>query len=264
MGEIRAIKRLGQHFLRDREIVSRMVAAIAPRPDDRIVEIGPGLGALTLPVLAACREMTAIERDRRLLAPLAKKARTVGALTIRHADVLEVGLGGLAATPIRLIGNLPYHLSSPILFHCLGERGRIRDMHFLLQKEVVDRMVAAPGGKTYGRLSLMCQLYCQAEALFDVAPAAFDPPPKVDSTFVRLWPRKSLAFPLRRVACFDRVVRAAFGQRRKMLRKSLSPWFDEAQLEALTIPANSRPETLDGAAFARLANALYAREAGDD
>lgn len=260
MGKIRALKRLGQHFLHDREVIARMVEAIAPRPDQQIIEIGPGLGALTLPVLAACREMTAVECDPRMLAPLAEKAQVFGALTLVHEDVRRITFSDLSAAPIRLIGNLPYNLSSAILFHCFGESGRIRDIHFLLQKEVVARMVAAPGNKIYGRLSLMCQLHCRSEALFDVAPGAFDPPPRVDSTFVRLIPRQTPAFALHSVACFERIVRAAFAKRRKMLRKSLAPWFGEGELTALSIPATARPESLDGAAFARLANALWERE----
>lgn len=263
MAKIRALKRLGQHFLRDREVIARMVAAIAPQPDQEIVEIGPGLGALTLPVLTACGKMTAIERDPRMLAPLAEKAQACGALTIVHEDVLRIRFSDLIATPIRVIGNLPYNLSSAILFHCFDEGKRIHDIHFMLQKEVVDRMVAAPGDKTYGRLSLMCQFHCRAEALFDVAPKAFDPPPKVNSTFVRLIPRKTPAFPLHNVACFERIVAAAFAKRRKMLRKSLAPWFGEKALMALSIAPTARPETLDGAAFARLANALWEQEMAD-
>ena len=165
-----------------------------------------------------------------------------------------------APQKLRLVGNLPYNLSSPILFHCLAQRQHIHDMHYMLQKEVVDRITAAPGSKTYGRLSLMAQLWCETTALFDIPPDAFDPPPKVDSAVVRLVPRPAPAWQIDDLATFDETVRLAFAQRRKMLRKTFAHWMNAATLEALDIDPTARAETLDGAAFARLANAHYQQE----
>ena len=179
--------------------------------------------------------------------------------------VVESGNDQPAATTeapqkLRLVGNLPYNLSSPILFHCLAQRQHIHDMHYMLQKEVVDRITAAPGSKTYGRLSLMAQLWCETTALFDIPPDAFDPPPKVDSAVVRLVPRPAPAWQIDDLATFDETVRLAFAQRRKMLRKTFAHWMNAAALEALDIDPTARAETLDGAAFARLANARYQQE----
>src|SRR5690606_16139032 len=183
-------KALGQHFLHERGVVAKILLAIDPQPGERIVEIGPGQGALTFPLLERHGELTAIEFDRDLLAPLTEAARAHGALTLVHADVLDVDFTALAAgTPIRLVGNLPYNLSSPILFHALDHAAAVRDMHFMLQKEVVDRMAAAPGSKVYGRLSVMLQASCEVTSLFTVGPGAFRPPPKVDSAVMRLVPR---------------------------------------------------------------------------
>ena len=177
-----AKKHLGQNFLHERGVVDRIVLAIDPRPGDRIVEIGPGQGALTLPLLDRHGALTAIEFDRDLLQPLAAAASTHGELTLVAADVLGVDFTQLAeGGQIRLVGNLPYNLSSPILFHALDHAAAVRDMHFMLQKEVVERMAAAPGNKVYGRLSVMLQAYCTVTPLFTVAPGAFRPAPKVDS-----------------------------------------------------------------------------------
>ena len=165
-----------------------------------------------------------------------------------------------ATKKLRLVGNLPYNLSSPILFHCLAQRQHIHDMHYMLQKEVVDRITAAPGSKTWGRLSLMAQLWCETTALFDIPPDAFDPPPKVDSAIVRLVPRAAPAWQIDDLATFDETVRLAFAQRRKMLRKTFAHWLTADDLAALAIDPTARAETLDGAAFARLANARYQQE----
>jgi len=250
-----AKKSLGQHFLHERGVVAKILLALDPRPGDRIVEIGPGQGAMTLPLLERHGALTAIEFDRDLLAPLAGAARAHGALTLIHADVLDVDFTALAADgPIRLVGNLPYNLSSPILFHALDHAAVVRDMHFMLQKEVVERMAAAPGSKVYGRLSVMLQAYCDVTALFAVAPGAFRPPPKVDSAVVRLVPR-----PVDRIGIPDRtrfaaIVRAAFGQRRKTLRNALQSVCDAALLERAGIDPRQRAEQLAVADFVRLAN----------
>ena len=385
MNEVKAAKHLGQHFLRDEAVIARLLAVINAHPGERILEIGPGLGALTLPLLRQIGELTAVEYDPRVLAPLAEKTAPLGTLHLIHADILDIhfddippppvgeggggyskylapatkslpppqdavasaagleqlarsarkgwgggkasasstvaslstitgeaftashslaeippppvgeGRGGgnkqsasatstpssprggevsphtAAAEPgnehaapatkkLRLVGNLPYNLSSPILFHCLAQRQHIHDMHYMLQKEVVDRITAAPGSKTYGRLSLMAQLWCETTALFDIPPDAFDPPPKVDSAVVRLVPRTAPAWQIDDLATFDETVRLAFAQRRKMLRKTFAHWLSADTLAALAIDPTARAETLDGAAFARLANARYQQE----
>jgi 16S rRNA (adenine1518-N6/adenine1519-N6)-dimethyltransferase len=251
----RAKKSLGQHFLHDRGVVDRIVLALDPQPGDRIVEIGPGQGALTFPLLDRHGSLTAIEFDRDLLAPLATAAGTHGELKLLHADVLDVDFTALAAgEPIRLVGNLPYNLSSPILFHALDHAGAIRDMHFMLQKEVVDRMAAAPGSKVYGRLSVMLQAWCRVTALFAIGPGAFRPPPKVDSAVVRLVPRAPGEIGIEDPARFSAIVRDAFGQRRKTLRNALSRLCDEATIRAAGVDPQCRAEQLPVSAFVRLAN----------
>ena len=249
-------KSLGQHFLHERAYIERIVQAVDPRPGDRLVEIGPGQGAITLPLLRRHGSLTVIEFDRDLVGPLAAMAEGVGELTVVHRDVLQVDFAALAAgTPIRLVGNLPYHISSPILFHALDHAAAIRDMHFMLQKEVVDRMGAAPGSKVYGRLSVMLQAYCQVVPLFVVPPGAFRPPPKVDSAVVRMVPRDPATVGIHDRARFADVVRAAFGQRRKTLRNALNGVCDAAQFEAAGVSADARAEQIEVAAFVRLANA---------
>ena len=250
-----AKKSLGQHFLHERGVVDHIILAVDPKPGDRIVEIGPGQGAMTFPLLARHGALTAIEFDRDLLQPLAAQARAHGELTLVHADVLNVDLTALAAGQrIRLVGNLPYNLSSPILFHALDHAGAIRDMHFMLQKEVVDRMAAPPGSKVYGRLSVMLQAYCEVTALFTVGPGAFRPPPKVDSAVVRLLPRAPATIGIDDPARFAAIVRAAFGQRRKTLRNSLGDACTPEQLQAAGIDPGERAERLSVDDFIRLAN----------
>ncbi len=215
-------KRFGQHFLHDANVLARIVQAIAPKAGDRVVEIGPGDGALTLPLLRALGRLTVIELDRDLIPRLQAAAEGVGELDIVNADVLSVDLRRIAdGAPLRVVGNLPYNISSPILFHCIEQLDAIRDMHFMLQKEVVERMAAAPGSKVYGRLSVMLQLACRVEPLIEVPPAAFRPPPKVDSAVVRLLPRAPHERHDADPAMVERVVRAAFGQRRKTLSNAL-------------------------------------------
>jgi 16S rRNA (adenine1518-N6/adenine1519-N6)-dimethyltransferase len=250
-----AKKHLGQNFLHERGVVEKIVQAIDPKPGDRIVEIGPGQGALTFPLLARHGELTAIEFDRDLLAPLAQAAQAHGTLTLVPADVLDVDFTALAGDGcIRLVGNLPYNLSSPILFHALDHAAAIRDMHFMLQKEVVDRMAAPPGSKVYGRLSVMLQAYCAVTPLFKVPPGAFRPAPKVDSAVVRLVPRAPGTVGIEDPSRFAAIVRAAFGQRRKTLRNALSGEMDETLIEAAGLVPGARAEQLSVADFVRLAN----------
>ena len=250
-------KRFGQHFLHDKNILSRIVEYVAPKPGERIVEIGPGEGALTLPLLRAAGSLTVIELDRDLIEPLRKRASGVGELTIVHRDVLAVDFGALAAGgAMRIVGNLPYNISTPILFHCLDQADAIRDMHFMLQKEVVERLAAGPGGGDWGRLSIMVQYHCRVEHLFNVGPGAFNPPPKVDSAIVRLVPHAVLPHPAKDHKLLERVVREAFNQRRKTLRNTLKALLSNAEIEAAGVDGSLRPEQLDLAAFVRLADQL--------
>ncbi|MGH8216525.1 MAG: 16S rRNA (adenine(1518)-N(6)/adenine(1519)-N(6))-dimethyltransferase RsmA [Rhodanobacteraceae bacterium] len=248
-------KHYGQHFLHERSVIDRIVAAIAPKPGDRIVEIGPGEGALTLPLLRAAGRLTAIELDAELIEPLRARATGVGDLEIIHADVLKTDLAALAGeSRLRLAGNLPYYVSSPILFHCLRFADAIADMHFMLQKEVVERMAAAPGGKVYGRLSVMLQLACRVEPLLRVAPGAFRPPPKVDSAVVRLTPLPAAQRPEAGLASVvETIVRAAFGQRRKTLANALRGLADPDTIRAAGIDLRVRAESVPPQGFVALA-----------
>ena len=218
-----ARKRFGQHFLTDRGVVDDIVAAIDPRPGQALVEIGPGLGAMTLPLLERCQHLSVIELDRNLAARLRKNV----ALEVIEADVLKVDFAALAAqrsTPLRIVGNLPYNISTPILFHLLPAAAVVQDQHFMLQKEVVDRMAALPGTKAYGRLTVMLQWRYHVESLFEVRPEAFEPPPRVVSAIVRLlpWP----APPALDAALLEELVQVAFSQRRKLMRHTLGRWLE--------------------------------------
>ncbi|GAB3104259.1 16S rRNA (adenine(1518)-N(6)/adenine(1519)-N(6))-dimethyltransferase RsmA [Lysobacter terrae] len=263
-----AKKHLGQHFLHERGIIAKIVQAVNPQPGDRLVEIGPGQGAITFPLLDRHGELTVIEFDRDLIFPLTEAARAHGTLEIIHRDVLTVDFTALAHNGgdnarLRLVGNLPYNLSSPILFHALEHAAAIRDMHFMLQKEVVDRMAAQPGSKVYGRLSVMLQAYCQVIPLFTVPPGAFRPPPKVDSAVVRMVPLDPTTIDVRDPARFEAVVRDAFGQRRKTLRNALSQQCDAAAIEAAGLRPDARAEQVEVAGFVRLANLLAGQERSD-
>jgi len=259
-------KNLGQHFLADRTYIDQIVMAVNPKPGDRLVEIGPGQGAITFPLLRRQGELTVIEFDRDLITPLMEASEGVGRLTIIHKDVLQVDFSKLAGDegPLRLVGNLPYNISSPILFHALEHADAVRDMHFMLQKEVVDRMAAEPGSKVYGRLSVMLQAYCTVTSLFDVPPAAFRPPPKVDSSVVRLVPKPAADIGIADGALFERVVREAFGQRRKTLRNALQLTCSGADIEAAGLRPDARAEQLEVAEFIRLAAHLGALHLAGD
>ncbi len=251
-----AKKQLGQHFLSDRYYIDKIVMAVNPKDGDRLVEIGPGQGAITLPLLRVHPKMTVIEFDRDLIAPLTAAAEPLGELTIVNRDVLRVDFTELAdGQPIRLVGNLPYNISSPILFHALEHAAVVSDMHFMLQKEVVDRMAAGPGSKVFGRLSVMLQAYCEVTSLFVVPPGAFRPPPKVDSAVVRLVPRDPASIDIKDHKRFAEVVKAAFGQRRKTLRNALNNVVSAEQFVAAGVRPDARAEQLDVAEFIALANA---------
>lgn len=258
----RAKKSLGQHFLVDDQVIERIVHAVHPQPGQPLVEIGPGEGVLTQPLLSAVGELTAIELDRDLHQPLLTRCSSLGTLHLIRANVLTVDFSQLATTrnvdKLRLVGNLPYYLSSPILFHCLEHLDAVADMHFMLQREVVERMVAAPGSKTYGRLSVMLQLVCRAEMLFLVPPEAFRPPPKVDSAVVRLVPLATADRPDLDPTVVARVVRAAFGQRRKTLSNALRGVLDADAIAAAGVDPKARAETLAPAQFVALARQVQA------
>jgi 16S rRNA (adenine1518-N6/adenine1519-N6)-dimethyltransferase len=249
-------KRFGQHFLHDPAVVQRIVAAVAPQPGDHLVEIGPGEGAITFELLRAAGRLDAIELDRDLVAPLRARSAGLGELVLHSADALRFDFRPLAGAggKLRLVGNLPYNISTPLLFHLLDQADCIRDMHFMLQKEVVERMAARPGGRDYGRLSVMLQARCTVTPLFTVGPGAFRPPPKVDSAVVRLAP---LAQPpdIADPALFARLVAAAFAQRRKTLRNTLKGHLDAEAIAALGIDPGARAEVLALGDFVRLAAA---------
>ena len=265
MSEHVARKRFGQNFLHERGVIDKIIRAVAPQPSDVLVEIGPGQGALTFPLLEVIGKLTAIEIDRDLIPRLRERAaKEHKALEIVEADVLTVDFTALAAKlgapQIRLVGNLPYNISTPILFHVMEHAAAIRDMHFMLQKEVVDRMAADEGSKVYGRLSVMLQAVCTVEPLFKVPPGAFVPAPKVDSAIVRLTPLPAGSMGLRDPAMLDRVVRLAFAQRRKTLRNALSAVADAAAIEAGGVDPTARAEDVAVVDYVRLANHLAARE----
>ncbi len=248
-----ARKRFGQHFLTDHSVLDGIVRAIAPRPGEALVEIGPGLGALTDPLVQRCERLTVVELDRDLAARLRKRPE----LNVVEADALKVDFAALAETAgqkLRVVGNLPYNISSPILFHLADAANHVVDQHFMLQKEVVDRMAAGPGSKTYGRLSVMLQWRYEIEALFDVPPEAFDPPPRVESAVVRMVPLPGL--PAINAALLGELVTAAFSQRRKLLRHSLGRWLTERGSDAGGFDLQRRAEEVPVADYLALAARL--------
>lgn len=219
-------KRFGQHFLCDQAMIQRIVAALNPRPDDHLIEIGPGQGAMTLPVLKRAHFLEAIELDRDLIAELKTRTAHAGELVIYSADALTFDFAALQNDQrlLRIFGNLPYNISTPLLFHLLSFTNIITDMLFMLQKEVAERISAKVNDEHYGRLSVMMQYYFEADLLFDVPPQAFYPPPKVTSSIVKLKPYHTLPFKAENEALFQELVKQAFGQRRKTLRNSLKKW----------------------------------------
>jgi 16S rRNA (adenine1518-N6/adenine1519-N6)-dimethyltransferase len=244
-------KRFGQNFLQDNHVIDRIVSAIHPLPDETVVEIGPGLGALTFPLLQAAGQLQVVELDRDLIPALRDKGKALGELIIHQGDALKFDFHG-CGEGIRLVGNLPYNISTPILFHLFTQLDCITDMTFMLQKEVVDRMVATPGSKQYGRLSVMVQYYCAVASLFDVPPEAFYPAPKVNSSIVRLVPYKVLPYPAQDKALLDEIVREAFSQRRKTLRNSLRAYFNDEQFAAAGVNPDLRAENLSVQDYVRL------------
>lgn len=257
----RARKRFGQNFLVDRGLVGDIVNAVAPRREDCVVEIGPGLGALTEPLLARVDHLHVVEIDRDLVARLRRRF-PAERLTVNEGDALSFDFASLpraAGSYLKIVGNLPYNISTPLLFHLADFADSVRDMHFMLQREVVERMVAEPGSSDYGRLTVMLGYRFVIDWLLDAPPEAFDPPPKVHSAVVRLIPRPAADRQATDEALFARVVAAAFGQRRKMLRNTLKGIVSDAGFAALDIDPTHRAEELPLADYVRLANWLAAQ-----
>ena len=254
---IRARRRFGQHFLHDPAVIQRIVAVIAPRPGEALVEIGPGPGAITRPLLAAAGTLDVIEIDRELAASLRAEFAAQPGFVLHEGDALDFDWRGLQrarGARLRLVGNLPYNISTPLLFRLLEARDAVLDMHLMLQKEVVDRIVAAPGGGDYGRLGVMLAPYLESTRLFDIGPGAFRPPPKVWSSIVRLRVRAQVP-DWADSPDYARIVAAAFAQRRKTLRNALSGLVDAAGFAAAGVDPQARAETLRPDQFGALARA---------
>lgn len=254
----RARKRFGQNFLHDAGIIHRILRAIYARPDQHLLEIGPGQGAITEGLLGSGARLDVIELDQDLIPLLKMRFGLDPKFTLHQGDALKFDFARLVegGEKLRVVGNLPYNISTPLIFHLLDHAAVIEDMHFMLQKEVVERMAAGPGGGDWGLLSIMVQYHCRVEHLFNVGPGAFNPPPKVDSAIVRLVPHAVLPHPAKDHRLLERVVREAFNQRRKTLRNTLKNLLDAQAIEAAGVDGSLRPEQLDLAAFVRLADQL--------
>ena len=248
-------KRFGQHFLHDPAVVRRIVDAVSPAGGERVVEVGPGRGALTWALLERAKNLDAIEIDRDLAQLLLADPRAKPGLHMHVQDVLQMDFVALRGTgpPLRIVGNLPYNISTPLLFHLLRQRAAIADMHFMLQREVVERMAASPGTRDYGRLTIMVAAYAEVEHLFDVGPGAFRPPPKVWSAIVRLRPSAAPRFAIGSDRALRNVVTAAFSHRRKTLRNGLKGLLADRDIEACGIDPDLRPETIAPAQWGPLA-----------
>ncbi len=254
----KARKRFGQNFLIDQGVINSIVRSIGPRKDDNLVEIGPGQGAITALLLEACPNLNVVELDRDLIPVLLAQFANAPGFRIHQADALQFDFARLATPerPLRIVGNLPYNISTPLIFRLLGYHGMIRDMHFMLQKEVVQRMAAQPGDKNHGRLSLMTQYYCAVESLFEVGPECFRPVPKVDSAVVRLTPYKELPLVAEDIDLLETLIRTAFQQRRKTLRNALKQLLAAYPIEDVGLDLGRRPETLSLEEYVTLSNRL--------
>lgn len=262
--EHQARKRFGQNFLIDENVIHRIVQAVAPGGNDNLVEIGPGQGAITGLLLEHCPQLNVVELDRDLIPRLHAKFSDFPDLRIHSADALKFDFSALVSPerPLRVVGNLPYNISTPLIFHLLSYRSLISDMHFMLQKEVVERMAAIPGDKDYGRLTIMCQYHCEVEFLFEVGPHCFRPAPKVDSAIVRLTPRPQPKVVALDPKLLDTVVKTAFQQRRKTLRNALKNVVqDTACFDSCSIDPGRRAETLSVSDYVNLANCLHSTKA---
>ncbi|WP_284219113.1 16S rRNA (adenine(1518)-N(6)/adenine(1519)-N(6))-dimethyltransferase RsmA [Agaribacter marinus] len=253
-----ARKRFGQNFLHDDYIIDQIVSSINPQDGEHLIEIGPGLGALTEPVAEAVTHLTVVELDRDLATRLRQHPFIKEKLTIIEADALKVDFSSLATPnmPMRIFGNLPYNISTPLMFHLFDHCQHIQDMHFMLQYEVVKRLCAGPGDKLYGRLSVMAQYYCEAVPVLMVPPTAFKPPPKVDSAIVRLIPHKEAPATVQCIRTLQRVVAAAFNQRRKTLKNSLRELIDDAEMIDIGIKPDARAQELSLKEFCAITNKI--------
>ncbi|CUS48263.1 MAG: 16S rRNA (adenine1518-N6/adenine1519-N6)-dimethyltransferase KsgA [Idiomarinaceae bacterium HL-53] len=259
----RARKRFGQNFLNDEQVIDNIVACIHPENGQALVEIGPGLAALTLPVSQQVDKLHVVELDRDLADRLESRPEFKERLIVHRHDALKFNFMALSESlgqPLRVFGNLPYNISTPLIFHLLASAEHIHDMHFMLQKEVVDRMAAGPGSKAFGRLSVMVQQRCKVEPVLHVPPSAFTPAPKVDSAVVRLTPYAKPPFPVADLALLNHVCHTAFHQRRKTLRNNLKKLMDETEITALRLNPAARPETLSVADFVDITNWLHANK----
>lgn len=256
----RARKRFGQNFLTDPYIIDGIVSAINPLPGENLVEIGPGLGALTEPVAREIDELKVVELDRDLAQRLRQHPTLADKLNVFEGDALQFDFSQLVTPgkPLRIFGNLPYNISTPLMFHLFSFSGAVKDMHFMLQKEVVNRLAAGPNCKAYGRLTVMAQYYCKVIPVLEVPPSAFTPSPKVDSAVVRLIPHKVLPHPATSLKWLERVCREGFNKRRKTVRNGFKALVDTQTLESLGIDPNLRPEALTVAQFVALANWMHA------
>jgi 16S rRNA (adenine1518-N6/adenine1519-N6)-dimethyltransferase len=255
--EHRARKRFGQNFLTDKTLIQRIVRTINPAAGELILEIGPGQAAISTPLAESEAELHLLEIDRDLAARLKLMFEPTGMARVHVGDALKLDFSEIVNNqPFRLVGNLPYNISTPLLFHVLQWQALVTDMHFMLQLEVVKRMAAQPGTKAWGRLSVMCQYYCEVTPLFTVPPEAFSPSPKVQSMFVKLVPHKQPPVEIPDMPAFQRLVTQAFSMRRKTLRNCLRGMLETAQIEACGIDAGARPETLGLEQFAALARQL--------
>lgn len=254
----KARKRFGQNFLIDHGIIRDIVRAVHPQKQDNIVEIGPGKGAITQLLADSCDNLTVIELDRDLVPWLKIKFEKHPNFQLFQADALQFDFAQLVkeGQPLRIVGNLPYNISTPLIFHLLSYSNRVQDMHFMLQKEVVKRMAAQPGESAYGRLGIMVQYYCAVEDLFDVPPTSFDPAPKVDSAIVRLVPYKELPYKATNIKTLENLVNVAFQQRRKTLRNALKQLLDADVLEQLPINLSARAEEISLADYVATSNLL--------
>ncbi|MFT4937911.1 MAG: 16S rRNA (adenine1518-N6/adenine1519-N6)-dimethyltransferase [Paraglaciecola sp.] len=251
-----ARKRFGQNFLHDDYIIDQIVSVINPKNDQHMVEIGPGLGALTEPVCELIDKLTVVELDRDLAARLRTHPFIASKLNIIESDALKFDFSQLLrdGKPLRIFGNLPYNISTPLMFHLFSFAEKVQDMHFMLQKEVVNRLAASPGNKNYGRLSVMAQYHCQIIPVLEVPPSAFNPPPKVDSAIVRLIPHKIKPVQVDDHQALHKICAQAFNQRRKTIRNSLKDSFTEAQIIGLGINPDLRAENLSLQQYAQLAS----------
>lgn len=253
-----ARKRFGQNFLHDQQVINDIVSAINPREGENLVEIGPGLGALTEPVCEGLTKLNVVELDRDLAGRLKSHPFLKDKLNVIEADAMKFDFSTLfQGQPLRVFGNLPYNISTPLMFHLFEYAEHISDMHFMLQKEVVKRLAAAPGSKNYGRLSVMTQYYCQVLPVLEVPPGAFNPPPKVDSAVVRLLPYKTKPVVVKSKKSLDKVCAMAFNQRRKTIRNSLKELITEFDIQALGLTPTARAETLSLQDFATLADHIH-------